>query len=76
MVINWKIFDKNTSTREALQEFVLGFYNFKDLEEECWPKECKIEVCKMRLLGIRNARKKAKLALKRMGVEVARRKNL
>jgi hypothetical protein len=57
--INWAVFDDNTSTVEALIDFVKGT-SVAALLAGCWPKACKTEVKKLRKLKVSNARSRAK----------------
>jgi len=48
-LINWEVFEENSSTREALWEVAEGKVNsYNSLISLLWPKECKQEICKIR----------------------------
>jgi len=65
MKINWSIFFDNTSSVEALYEFTYCKSSIDILYNDCWMKECKTEVSKMKKLGVVKSRKNAKRALAR-----------
>jgi hypothetical protein len=64
MKINWSVFDENTSTVEALIDFVDRKISADILLADCWPKECKTEVRKLRRLKVANSRRRARRWLK------------
>lgn len=67
-MIKWTTFFDNTSTRESLMDFAEGQSNLKELESDCWPKETKAEIRKIRRkFGLKQGRIEAKRALIRNG---------
>ena len=68
MKINWRLFEGNSSSTEALYEFATGeLPNFTALERELWHKETRDEVGKLRKLGLKKARTLARLWANRSG---------
>jgi len=66
--INWEVFFGNSSTEEALAYFAQGRYSFDKFAEECWPKECKLEIKLMKSKGYKKCRLNASKALIRRGM--------
>lgn len=60
MRINWKIFEENSSTMEAVNDYANRVISIMQFEKDCWPKECKKMVRKLRRLPAKVARRRAK----------------
>lgn len=58
--INWRYFDENRSTMEELLEFAYEGKGLNALRKGCWPRKCKREVDKMKKLGARVSRSRAR----------------
>jgi hypothetical protein len=50
-LINFEIFEENSSSRDAIVDFAIGRLNFPTLRKEMWDKRAKLEVDKMKKLG-------------------------
>lgn len=60
MRINWKVFQENSSTEEAVMDFAEGVTSVRQFEKDCWPKDCKKMVRKLKRLPVRLARRRAR----------------
>lgn len=68
-MIKWDLFFGNSSTEEALLDFVNGD-SFTQFRKSCrYPRGCRQEIEKLRNRGYERARKNAKDALRRRGFE-------
>lgn len=68
--IQWGSFFENSSSTDALCEFVeKRIKTFKELEENCWTAECKIQVREMKKLGLKIARQRTRRTLRRQGID-------
>lgn len=72
IIINWKPFFEGSSTRDVLIEFAEGeIRTLKRLEKAFhgigWPKKCRHEISKMKKIGTRAARIRARRAIIREG---------
>ena len=65
--IVWERFDDNSSSRDALFDFIAYKKSTTWLMGECWDKECKAQVSKMKKLGADRARRCARRAMNRRG---------
>ncbi len=50
-LINFEIFESNSSSRDAIVEFAEGRMRFPELRNQMWMKEAKAEVDRMKKLG-------------------------
>jgi hypothetical protein len=50
-LINFEIFEGNSSSRDAIVEFAEGRMRFPELRNQMWMKEAKAEVDRMKKLG-------------------------
>ncbi len=68
-MISWTKFFENSSSTDALIDFVEGGSTEK-LKKDCWDKECKLQVNKIKNIGVIKARQLARKALKREVYEI------
>ncbi len=62
--INWQVFDQNTSAREELIDFALGG-SWSRLRDYVCDRDTVKEVNKLKRIGIRDARQRAKYYLRK-----------
>lgn len=65
--IDWGRFEDNSSSREALFDFIAYNKSISWLMKECWSKDCKEQVKIMKRLGAVQARELARRAMNRRG---------
>jgi hypothetical protein len=65
-VINWQVFIQNASSSDLLQDFADGKIGFAEFRKNCWLSSCRIEIGKLKKLGLSQARIRAKKAVKRI----------
>ena len=57
-MVNWEVFFGNSSTEEALAEFVVDIHSFQTLKIGCYyHKNCVLEIDKMKHRGYKKSRK-------------------
>ena len=70
MKVQWKHFFENSSTQEALCDFVKGKLSFEQLKKQCWSIKCKEQVDKLKFVthfNLKKAQDSAAKALARRG---------
>jgi hypothetical protein len=69
MKIKWEIFFGNSSTEEAICLFASGHSTFNQFIKNCWQKECKEAIKKLKHRGYVKAKRSARRALKIRGFQ-------
>jgi len=70
MRINWEIFFGASSLVEAIIEFAYLNHSFKEFKNNCYPKECKEVISKLKHKGYKKSRRSAREALIRRGYKI------
>lgn len=70
MKINWEIFFDNSSTVDAIIDFINGNYTFKQFENACWTKDCKIAIRCLKSRGYKKSFRSARHAIKKFGYSI------
>ena len=65
--INWKVFGENSSSADALYEFIWEGAPLSKLADQMWDPKAKREARKLVRLGVRAARLRAIRATRRWG---------
>lgn len=67
--IDWKIFEENSSSRDALVDFATGHISLANLKRQCWMQEAKKETDRMKRIGVKRARTLARRWCTRSGYD-------
>jgi hypothetical protein len=68
-MINFEIFEENSSSSDAMRSFAEGLLSFPELKNGMWDPRARAEVDKMRKLGRKNSLRRARLWCTRRGYD-------